>query len=124
MKSISTLAKRLMKRIEIKNKRGQIVSTISGTVLSIMVLIFIIFAVLFGIATLNPGAFFTANSAEANATSALTANLTQGVSQFGGQLPNLFKILAVVLVLGGIVLLVLYIRRMQAVGGSSGNTGL
>ena len=106
------------------NKKGQIVSTISGTVMSIMVLIFIIFAVLFGIATLNPSSFFTAESAEANATEALTANLTSGVSQFGGQLPNLFKILAVVLVLGGIVLLVLYIRRMQAVGGSGGNTGL
>jgi len=120
MKSISTLAKRLMKRIEIKNKRGQIVSTISGTVLSIMVLIFIIFAVLFGIAALNPSSFFTAGSAEAVAVGNLSTNLTTGVGQFGAQLPNLFKILAVVLVLGGIVLLVLYIRRMQAVGGSTG----
>lgn len=103
-----------------KNKRGQIVSTISGTTLSIMVLIFIIFAVLFGIATLNPSSFFTADSAEANATGQLTGNLTSGVSALGGQLPNIFKILAVVLVLGGIVLLVLYIRRMQQVGGGGG----
>lgn len=103
-----------------KGKKGQIVSTISGTTLSIMVLIFIIFAVLFGIATLNPSGFFTAASAEANATGQLTANLTEGVSQFGGQIPNVFKILAVVLVLGGIVLLVLYIRRMQQVGGGAG----
>lgn len=106
-----------------KNKKGQIVNTTSGTVLGIMVLIFIIFAVLFGIATLNPSSFFTANSAEANATSHLTANTTEGVSQFGAQIPNVFKILAVVLVLGGIVLLVFYIRRMQQVGGA-GSSGL
>lgn len=110
-----TLMKRLM-----KDKKGQIVSTISGTTLGLMVLIFIVFAVLFGIATLNPSSFFTASSAEANATNSLTANLTSSVSQFGGQLPNIFKILAVVLVLGGIVLLVLYIRRMQQVGGGGG----
>lgn len=103
-----------------KDKKGQIVQTISGTTLGIMTLIFIIFAVLFAIATLNPSGFFTANSAEANATGQLTGNLTQGVASFGGQIPAVFKILAVVLVLGGIVLLVLYIRRMQAVGGSGG----
>lgn len=115
-----------MKKLSLfpKNKKGQIVNTISSTTLSIMVLIFIIFAVLFGIATLNPAGFFASNSAEANSTGYLTANLTAGVGQFGGQLPNLFKILAVVLILGGIVLLVLYIRRMQAVGGAGGNTGL
>lgn len=105
------------------NKKGQIINTISGTTLGIMVMIFIIFAVLFGIATLNPSGFFTAASAEANATTYLTANTTSGVAQLGGQLPNVFKILAVVLVLGGIVLLVLYIRRMQAVGGG-GQSGL
>ena len=114
----SVLMKRLVSLKE--KKKGQIVNTISGTTLSIMVLIFIIFAVLFGIATLNPGSFFTAASAEANATSQLTGNLTEGVAAFGGQIPNIFKILAVVLVLGGIVLLVLYIRRMQQVGGGGG----
>lgn len=117
MRSVSSLARRKLAR----DKRGQIVNTISGTTMGIMVLIFIIFAVLFGIATLNPAGFFTAGSAEANATTALTANTTEGVSQFGAQIPNVFKILAVVLVLGGIVLLVLYIRRMQQVGGAGGS---
>lgn len=107
----------------VKNKKGQVVQTISGTTLAIMVMIFIIFAVLFGIATLNPAGFFTANSAEANATSYLTGNTTEGVAQLGGQLPNVFKILAVVLVLAGIVILVLYISRMRQVGGGS-NAGL
>lgn len=105
------------------NKRGQIVDTVSSTTMSIMILIFIIFAVLFGIATLNPSSFFTASSAEANATGYLQANLTEGVSQFGGNLPTIFKVLGVVLVLGGIILLVLYVARMRSVSGS-GNGGL
>lgn len=106
-----------------KNKKGQVVQTISGTTLAIMVMIFIIFAVLFGIATLNPSSFFTALSSEANATSYLTGNTTEGVASLGAQLPNVFKILAVVLVLAGIVILILYISRMRQVGGGS-NAGL
>lgn len=116
MRSLQSLVLRKLTR----DKKGQIVSTISGTVMSLMVLIFIIFAVLFGIATLNPSSFFTTGTSEANATSDLTANLTEGASSFGAQIPNVMKILAVVLVLGGIVLLVLYIRRMQQVSGGSG----
>ena len=103
-----------------KSKKGQVVNTISATVLSIMVMIFIIFAVLFGIAVLEPAEFFDANSAEANATGYLTGNLTEGTAELGGQLPNVFKILAVVLVLAGIVILILYISRMRQVGGAGG----
>jgi len=102
------------------NKKGQVVNTISATVLSIMVMIFIIFAVLFGIAVLEPSEFFDADSAEANATGYLTGNLTEGTAELGGQLPNVFKILAVVLVLAGIVILILYISRMRQVGGGGG----
>lgn len=112
-----------MRNLIKKNKKGQIVNTISSTTLGIMVMIFIIFAVLFGVATLNPSSFFTALSDEANATGYLTANLTEGTAELGGQLPNVFKILAVVLVLAGIVLLILYISRMRQVGGG-GSGGL
>lgn len=101
------------------DKKGQLLETVGGTVVAFMVLLFIIFAVLFGISALNPGSFFTANSAEANQVTNFTANITSGVGEIGKQTPNIFKILAVVLVLGGIVLLIFYIRRMQGVGGES-----
>lgn len=114
----STIA---MKR---KDKRGQIVNTVSGTTMSLMLLVFTIFAVLYGIATLNPSSFFTASSAEANATAHLQANLTEGVSEFGGNIPSVFKILGVVLVLGGIVLLILMVLRMRAGTGMGGTVGL
>lgn len=100
------------------NKRGQIISTISDTTLSIMVMIFLVFAVLFGVAALNPSGFFTAGSADANATGQLQANLTAGVATVGAYIPTAFKVLGVVLALGAIVLLIVVVRRMQ--GGGEG----
>lgn len=101
-------------------RRGQVIAATGGTVVNVMVLIFLIFAALFGIATLNPSGFFTAASANANATASLQANLTEGVSQFGGQLPTVFKVLGVVLALSAIALLILFVRRMQQGSGGAG----
>lgn len=102
------------------NKKGQVINATSSTVLGIMVLIFLIFAVLYGIATLNPASFFTAGSSDANATTALQQNLTSGISSFAGQIPTVFKVLAVVLALGAILILIIYVRRMQVGGGVAG----
>lgn len=102
------------------NKKGQTLDLIGGTVVSFMVLIFIIFAVLFGISALNPTSFFTAGSNEANSTSQLQANLTTGVGQFGKYIPTVFLVLGVVLVMSAIVILILYIRRTQGATGTSG----
>jgi Na+-transporting methylmalonyl-CoA/oxaloacetate decarboxylase gamma subunit len=109
-----------MKSLFAKNKRGQTLDLISGTVVGFMVLIFIVFAVLFGISALNPTAFFTSGSAEANATGQLQANLTSGVAQFGKYIPTVMLVLGVVLVMSAIVLLILYIRRTQGATGSAG----
>lgn len=104
-----------------KNKKGQILELIGGTVIAFMILIFVIFAVLYGISTLNPSSFFTAGSVNANATSSLTGNLTSGVAQFGSYIPTVLIVLGVVLVLSVIALLILYVRKMQEhSGGSSG----
>ena len=96
-----------------KNKKGQALEIIGGTVIGVMVLIFIMFAVLYGVAALNPGSFFTANSANQIATNSLTQNLTSGVGQFGQYIPTILVVLAVVLVLAAIAILILYVRRMQ-----------
>lgn len=103
----------------LSNKRGQVVSLVSSNVLAIMTLIFFVFAVFFGIAALNPTSFFTTGSAEANATSSLQKNLTDGVSQFGGYIPTGFKVLGVLFALGFIILLIVYIRRMGDAGGAN-----
>ena len=102
------------------NRKGQTLDLISGTVVGFLVLIFVIFAVLFGISALNPSSFFTAGSASANATTQLTNNLTDGVSQFAKYIPTVFIVLGVVLVMSAIVLLILYIRRTQGATGGQG----
>lgn len=105
-------------RSVLKSKKGQTMNIVTGTVLALMVFIFMVFAVLFGISALNPSAFFTVGSASANATQKLIDNTTTGISNFSEYLPKVFLVLAVVLVLSAIVLLILYVRRMQ--GGQSG----
>lgn len=105
-----------------RQKRGQTLDLIAGTIIGFMVLIFVVFAVLFGISVLNPGSFFTAGSLSQNATNQLVTNLTGGIGQFGNFIPVILTILGVVLALSGIVLLILYVRRMQA--GTGGGSGL
>jgi Na+-transporting methylmalonyl-CoA/oxaloacetate decarboxylase gamma subunit len=101
-----------------RNKKGQMLELIGGTVVGLMVLIFTIFAVLYGISALNPSSFFTAGSASANATTSLQNNLTQGVGSFGSYIPTVLLVLGVVLVLAAIAILIVYVRRMQ--GGGTG----
>ena len=102
-----------------KNKRGQVLNAISGVVIGVMVLVFTIFAVLYGVAKLNPSSFFTGGSADALAMTSLQQNLTSGASQFGQYIPTILVILGVVLAISGIVILIAYVRRMQG-GGAGG----
>lgn len=104
-----------------KNKKGQgTVNLVSGTVVGFMVLIFIIFAVLFGISSLNPTSFFAASSADANATANLQNNLTSGISSFAQRIPTVLIVLGVVMALAAILILVVFVRRMQGAGGGGG----
>lgn len=112
--------KSLNSKFKSMNKKGQVLTLVGGTIMGLMGLIFLIFAVLYAISALNPSSFFTANSASANATLALQNNLTTGVSNFSNFTVTIFSILGVVLVLAGILVLILYVRRMQSEGGTSG----
>lgn len=106
-----------MRSITSMGKKGQVLSAVQGTVMGIMVLIFLVFAVLFAIAKLNPSSFFTAGSSDANATANLQANLTSGVSQFSAYIPTVFIVLGVVLILAAIAILIVYVVRMRGAGG-------
>jgi hypothetical protein len=100
------------------NNKGQVLDMVGGMVLGVMVLIFLVFAVLYGIGVLNPSSFLTGTSAAASTD--LTQNLSSGITSFAGQIPTVFKILAVVLALSAIVILIVYVRRMQGGGMQSG----
>ena len=114
MRSFYDLARRRMA------KKGQVIELVSGTVLGILGLVLVIFVVLFALSALNPASFFTSGSASANATTNLQNNVTFGVGQFGQYIPTVMLVLGVVFVLAGLLILVLYIRRMQMGGSSAG----
>lgn len=101
-------------------KRGQaMLDATTKTVIGVMIFLFVVFAVLFGIATLSPSSFFTAGSLEANNTAKIQANLTQGIGTFSDQIPTAFKVIGVVFILGFIALLIVVVSRMRSVGGGS-----
>ena len=102
----------------IMNKRGQVTELVGGTVLGVLTLVFLIFAVLFAISSLNPASFFTANSANANVTTAMVNNVTNGVGNFSQYIPTVMLVLGVVFVLSGILILIIYVRRMSTGGGA------
>lgn len=103
---------------KITSKGGQVsMGSVTSIVVGIMIFIFVVFAVLYGISTLNPSSFFTASSAEANATSQLQKNLTSGIENFGAKIPTAFTVLAVVFILGFIGLLIYTVYRFTAGGG-------
>ncbi len=100
--------------------RGQILSNVTGVVTGLALLIFVVFAFLYGLSALNPGTFFTAGSASQNATNQAVANYTTGIATFFNQVPTAMNILGVVLILAfvGILLSVVMRYRDSAGAGS------
>lgn len=102
------------------NKKGQIIDTATKVGVSLFVFILIIFAILLGVSSLNPGSFFTTGTAEQNATNDMVANYTFGVGEFFGNVPTAMKILGVVLILGFLALLIVIVVRFRQQSGGGG----
>ena len=105
------------------NRKGQVIDLITGTVIAIVIMIFIIFALLFGISSLNPAGFFTAGSASNNATLALQTNTTGLIQNFSQQLPTAGTIFGIVLLLAVLGILILMIVRWKEHSSMSGTGG-
>jgi beta-lactamase regulating signal transducer with metallopeptidase domain len=93
------------------NKKGQmgggnVLAPVIGLIMGIVLLIFLVFAVFFGISTLNPAGFFGVTTSEYNSTMNIQKNLTAGVDTFTSYLPTMFKVLAIVAILGFIGMLI------------------
>lgn len=106
------------RRFKKMNKRGQVIELATGTVVGVVIFLFIVFALLFGIAALNPSGFFSAGSASANATTALTDNTTTLISNFSNRLPVVGTILGVVMILAILGVLIAIILRYRGAGGT------
>ena len=115
MKSFEALG---MRKIHRMNKKGQALDLTSSFIVGLLIFIVTVFAILFGIAQLNPGSFFAAGSANQNATNQLTSNTTTGIANFSQQIPTVFTVLGVVLILGVVGLLLLIVRRFAGGGGT------
>jgi len=99
------------------NNAGQTVNIIIGTIIAIGGGIFVVFGLLLGLSTLNPSSFFAGQPIPANATLALQNNFSLGLSRFSDQLPTVFLVLGVVLVLSGIAILLALVSRFRGTGG-------
>ena len=100
------------------SKKGQVIDTATGVAIGFFGFILITFVVLYAISALNPGSFFTAGTAEANATNQLRQNFTAGISNFSSQIPASMTILGVVLILGFLSLLIVIVMRFKGTTSS------
>lgn len=107
----------------IKQKKGQILNTTTNVIVGVMILVFVVMAVLFGIATINPATLLGTGTANANLTNGLVANLTSGIGQFGSYIPTAMLVLGAIFVLSFIVLLIAFVYRMKTIGGGSVDLG-
>ena len=101
----------MMRRIVPKNKTGGVVS---NTVMGVGGLIMLVV-----IQTLNDASLLGTSTEEANVTSRLTTNFTQGIDNISSKIPTILLIVAVVFLFGALVLLIRNAKSMGVGGGSS-----
>lgn len=105
-----------------KNKKGQTINLVTASIAGIFTMVLIIIFLLFTVSSLNPSTLFAADSANQNATNALTGNLTETASSIGGKLPTIGLMLVVLLILAVFVLVILYLRKAQQSTTGGGGT--
>ena len=104
------------------NRKGQVIDSVTGTIVSVFVTFLIIFALLYGISVLNPSTFFTASSLAQNVTTQFQNNATQLAGNFGQQLPVVGTIFGVVLIMSVLAIFVLYVLRFKGQATNGGGS--
>ena len=103
----------------LKDKKGQTGGLVTGLIFGIAFLVIGVIIAFIITSTLNNSSLLTANSAEANATTFLTGNLTSGVNNVSAKIPTVLLIAAIVLILGVLGVLVVVWQKMRMGGGSA-----
>ena len=93
---------------------------VTSTIYGVGGLIIGTIVILVVVQTLNNASLLGANTAEANATNALTANFTTGIANVGNKIPTILLIVAVVFLFGALVLLIRN-ANLMGVGGGGGS---
>lgn len=107
-------------------KKGQIIQTVTGVAVGLFTLVLVVFVILLAIGSLNPSSFFgSGNSSDpGKAHAAINSsinNLTSGFTEFTRQIPTVFKVLGVVLILGALAILILIVTRFRSQAGGGGS---
>ena len=102
-----------------RHKKAQTGGLITGIVMGVAGLVIAVIIAFIIVSTLNNASLLTAASAEANATTRLVGNFTEGIDNVSGKIPTVLLIAVIVLVLGILVFLVAQWQRMRLGGGGS-----
>ena len=103
-------------RSVLKNKRGQIISSLVGGIAGLVVLVIVSLLI---VDTLNGAGLLTSGGSSENATTNMIGNYTEGIGNVSEKLPTVLLIAAVVLLFGAIVFLVQRSRAVTATQGGS-----
>jgi hypothetical protein len=104
-----------------KNKKGQL-GGLNLTKNAILIMVVIVAIAIVGILVatqLRDSGIFTANTLEYNQTQSIANNYSEGVTDFFGNVPTLFTILFVVVLVGFLALVIYVITRFGGGGGRS-----
>jgi len=101
------------------DKKGQTGGLVTGLIFGIATLVIGVIIAFVITSTISGAGLLTTGSAEANATTLMTGNFTQGVNSVSGKLPTVLLISAIVLILGVLAVLVAVWQRMKMGGGGS-----
>lgn len=110
---------------KIMNKRGVLgLNTAVAFILVLLTLVLVIFAAIVAISALrNNTTILPTNSLEANATTAVFNNFSQGVGNFMGNSSTWFAVLGVVITLLILGLIIYAVRRFSGAGMGGGVSG-
>jgi multisubunit Na+/H+ antiporter MnhC subunit len=100
------------------NKKGQTGGLITGLIFGVASLVIGVIIAFVIVSTLTGADLLTTGSQEANATTRLSGNFTEGVDNVSSKIPTVLLVAAIVLILGVLVLLVGAWQRMRIGGGS------
>ncbi len=103
-----------------RNKKGQVgFNIVIGVVSAIITLVVLSFAALLVMSSLRNSGVFAANSIEANATEAITGNVSNALSSFFGSIGTVFAVLIAVIIILAVAIIILVTRRFGTGGGGA-----
>lgn len=107
-----------MRSIKLKNKKGQVgLDTAKVVMLTLMTMGVIAFAIIVAMSALSNSNALEEGSSEANQTSQILGNITEGITGFFSNTGTWFALLAVVIIIMIIAIVIFAVNRFGGNGG-------